>query len=521
MQTSQEILKPTKAVAYCRVSGTKQVREGHGLESQEARCREFANYKEYKVVEVFKEDMTGKTANRPAMNRMLSFLRLHPKGSVVVIIDDISRLARNLKAHISLRETLAAAGGVLESPSIEFGEDSDSLLVEHIRAVVSAHQSDKNAEQTTNRMRGRIMNGYWVFRAPIGLRFEIIEGHGKLLVRDEPNASIVQEALEGYASGRFETQAEIKRFLESQPLFPKDLPNGKVRQQKVTDILNRVIYAGYVERPKWDIALRKGHHEGLISLETFEKIQDKRNGRVKAPARKDINIDFPLRGFVECADCGKPHTACWSTSSTGVKHPYYSCKTKGCDSFRKSIRRDVIEGEFEEVLRALKPSEGLLEIMKSMFKDAWDQRQEQASATLHDVRKESRKLDKQIEGMLDRIVAAKSESVISAYEKRIEKLEREKMVMSEKLENKAKPVHSFTEMFELSLKFIANPWNIWASGQLSLKRTVLKLAFSERIAYSRKTGLRTPQVSVPFEFFGGHIQKCEMVPPHGLEPRTY
>ncbi len=124
----------------------------------------------------------------------------------------------------------------------------------------------------------------------------------------------------------------------------------------------------------------------------------------------------------------------------------------------------------------------------------------------------------QIEGMLDRIVTTKSESVISAYEKRIEKLEREKMVMSEKLENNAKPVHSFAEMFELSLKFIANPWNIWASGQLSLKRTVQKLAFSERIAYSRKTGLRTPQVSVPFEFFGGHIEKCEMVRAVGLEP---
>ena len=77
--------------------------------------------------------------------------------------------------------------------------------------------------------------------------------------------------------------------------------------------------------------------------------------------------------------------------------------------------------------------------------------------TLHDVRKESRKLDKQIEGLLDRIVTTKSESVISVYEKRIEKLELGKMVMSEKLENKPKPVHSFTETFELSLKFIANP----------------------------------------------------------------
>jgi len=48
---------------------------------------------------------------------------------------------------------------------------------------------------------------------------------------------------------------------------------------------------------------------------------------------------------------------------------------------------------------------------------------------LHDVRKERRKLDKQIDNLLDRIVTTNSESVISAYEKRIEKLEHEKLVL--------------------------------------------------------------------------------------------
>ena len=71
-------------------------------------------------------------------------------------------------------------------------------------------------------MRARVQNGYWVFQAPVGYRYERTSGHGKLLVRDEPNASAIQEALEGYASGRFETQVEVKRFLERQPSFPKD-----------------------------------------------------------------------------------------------------------------------------------------------------------------------------------------------------------------------------------------------------------------------------------------------------------
>ncbi len=89
--------------------------------------------------------MSGKFERRPAMDRMLAFLRLPPKGSVVVIIDDISRFAREVQAHFSLRQTLSDAGGILESPSIEFGEDSDSRLVEHMLASVAQHQREKNA----------------------------------------------------------------------------------------------------------------------------------------------------------------------------------------------------------------------------------------------------------------------------------------------------------------------------------------------------------------------------------------
>jgi len=43
-----------------------------------------------------------------------------------------------------------------------------------------------------------------------------------MLVRDELLAAIIQEALEGYASGRFQLQVEVKRFLESHPEYPCD-----------------------------------------------------------------------------------------------------------------------------------------------------------------------------------------------------------------------------------------------------------------------------------------------------------
>lgn len=95
-----------KAAIYTRASGAKQVRAENGLASQENRCREYCTYKDYDVTEVFSDDMSGKFERRPAMDRMLAFLRLHPKGSQAVIIEDISRFARSVQAHIKLHETL-------------------------------------------------------------------------------------------------------------------------------------------------------------------------------------------------------------------------------------------------------------------------------------------------------------------------------------------------------------------------------------------------------------------------------
>ncbi len=521
MSLAMEEQTTTKcAVIYCRVSSKMQVEEGHGLESQETRCREYAQRKGYTVIKAFYEKaVSGGTLDRPSFNKMLKFVQQANIDGVVVIIDDISRFARDIEGHWALRRALKEKGGTLESPSINFGEDSDSVLIENLLASVSQHQRQKNGEQTKNRMRARAMNGYWVFHAPPGYKYAKVEGHGKLLVRDEPLASIVQEALEGFATARFETQGEVKRFLESHPAFPKDRRTGLVRFEEVARLLGRVHYAGYIEVPGWDVGLRKGHHEGLVSLETWQAVQQRITQSAKAPARKDISADFPLRGFVVCNDCGNALTANWSTSKTGKKHPYYMCFKKGCDSYRKSIRRNVLEDAFAEIVRSLQPSKHLYDVALAMFKDAWNHQLQQADGIARTLKTEIENADKQIDGLLNRIVESRHPKVISAYETKLAQLEQNKLIIAEKLQKNTKPHHSFEEMFELAMSFLANPWKLWLDGNLSLKRTVLRLAFAERIAYCRKTGLRTPKTTLPFKVLGAfQMRKCEMAEGVGFEP---
>ncbi len=512
-----------KAVIYCRVSDPKQMQRGDGLSSQETRSRDFAKHKGYEVVAVFKEEgISGSLMDRPQMQAMLKFLKAGKhKHQYVVIIDDISRLARDLEAHIKLRTMIADVDAKLESPSIEFGEDSDSKLVERMLASVAAHQREKNAEQTKNRMQARVKNGYWIANPPPGYRFDHVAGHnGRVMIKDDPCASVVKEALESFASGKLETQGEIKRFLDASPHYPKGR-NGEVHYSRVRSLLTNVLYAGYINVPKWGIKLQPAQHEALISFETYQKIQERLNEKAKAPIRKDIKIDFPLRGFVTCNCCGHPMTSCWSKGRSG-KYPYYLCFTKGCDEYRKSIRKELMEDEFEELLHTMRPQPELLYMAKEMIEVSWEAHMQSLNQDTGALKAEIRQIERKVEQFLDRIIETDNPTLISTYEKKISTLEEQRVALNEKTAMCGRPLKSFDESFRTAIDFLGNPCKLWASDRLEDKRTVLRLAFSDKLPYRRNEGFRTAQTSLPFSLLedlrGG---KSEMARPARFELTTF
>jgi len=511
-----------KAVIYCRVSSTKQRIEGSGLESQEHRCRQYAELKGYEVEAVFPDDASGggDFMNRPGMVALLSYLDAQKAKSYVVIFDDLKRFARDTEFHIKLRREFQTRGAQIECLNFKLDDTPEGKFVETIFAAQGELEREQNRRQVIQKMKARVEKGYWVFSPPLGYKYATDRGHGKILVRDEPAASILAEALEGYASGHLQSQAEVKRFLESKPGFPKDLPTGEIRWQRVQRLLSHLTYAGYVEAPKWGVSPRKGHHEPIISLETFERIQERMNTKAKAPARKDINADFPLRGFVLCDDCGQPMTSCWSKGRS--KHYlYYLCDTRDCESNRKSIPRDKIEGAFADILRGLVSTRQLFSVATAMFKEAWNRQLAEAHRDKDEIAWQLREVEKQIETLLERIIEAENASVIRAYEGKIAMLEREKLLLAEKAARIVPSKRRLEEFIEPAFTFLANPWNLYEKGSLTLKRTVLRLAFVEPLRYSPESGYRTAEFAFPFKVLAEiSTSKSEMVGPEGLEPPT-
>ena len=114
----------SKAVIYCRVSSKTQESTGHGLASQETRCRQYADLKGYDVVAVFPDTFSGggDFMNRPGMQALLSFLDAQPAENYVVIFDDLKRYARDVEFHIKLKREMSKRGAIRECLNFNFQE---------------------------------------------------------------------------------------------------------------------------------------------------------------------------------------------------------------------------------------------------------------------------------------------------------------------------------------------------------------------------------------------------------------
>ena len=109
-----------------------------------------------------------------------------------------------------------------------------------------------------------------------------------------------------------------------------------------------------------------------------------------------------------------------------------------------------------------------------MFDNAWSQRTAQAQARRQELAREAAQSDRQIASLLDRVVEATNASVIRTYEARIAALEQRKLAVVDAIDRLRAPARGFDELFELAMDFLRNPCKLWDSGQLALRRTVLR-----------------------------------------------
>src|SRR5947208_7051194 len=177
--------------AYTRVSTVRQGEKGVSLSEQNESITRYGERNGLDIARWFEERESAATTGRPAFSQMLKLLRLGvAKG---VIIHKIDRSARNLHDWVDVGKLVDAGVDVhFATESIDLKTTAGRLSAD-IQAVVATHYSRNLRDEVKKGLYGRLKQGLYPFRAPIGY---LDQGSAKAKVQDPVRASLVRSAFE-------------------------------------------------------------------------------------------------------------------------------------------------------------------------------------------------------------------------------------------------------------------------------------------------------------------------------------
>ena len=504
-----------EGVIYTRVSSLKQVTQGSGLSTQHSACLKYAKENNIKVIKTFQDAaMSGKTIDRPALFEMIHFIKKR-KRETFVIFDDISRLSRNTEEYYFIKDKIRRYGGYLLSLKDDLeSTDPISRLKENMVVAFADYDRENNLLRVKTRMREKLQAGYWLFKAPIGMRLV-----DKILYPDNTNSVLIKKIYEDYAIGRYITYESIKYSKEAQQLInpyinkPYQLSNDLMKK-----ILTNKLYIGIIEYPKWGFKEINAIHEGFIDKELFYKVQQ----RIKSKKRKKYSVvgieHFPLKGDIECGSCSSKLLGNYSTGRDKKKYPYYRCDSSRdiCDIKPKNIQRDVIHHEFIGLLKKARINKDVLKLADKIMDDTFNKNSNHLSSIKNHNQIKIDELAKRKKAQLEKFIQASNPSLINALEKEIESIDRQIRVLEQVQFSEDDVIR-----FKLQGKtLLSHPDKAWQQADSSTKKIIFNFIFEENLkVIDGKIG--NTKYSLPYRVLKGKKSSNKgLVELRGIEPRT-
>jgi site-specific DNA recombinase len=300
----------SNAVLYLRVSTKEQAHkggeaEGYSIPAQRAACIKKAEALGAKVTaEYVDAGESAKTSARPQLQAMLA--RLAEGGIQYVIVHKVDRLARNRVDDVTINVAIKKAGARLVSVSENIDETPSGHLMHGIMSSIAEFYSQNLSTEVLKGMTQKVKNGGTPGLAPIGyLNIPIVvENRRKSTVQVDPQRGpLIQWAFQTYARGdvSLTTLADMLAAKGLVSLHRKGTAPRTLSRSHVHRLLKNRYYLGKV---RWNGVEHEGAHPPLVTMATFQKVQDVLLGHRVAGDRQREHNNY-LRGTLMCGLCGK------------------------------------------------------------------------------------------------------------------------------------------------------------------------------------------------------------------------
>jgi site-specific DNA recombinase len=415
--------------------------------------------------------------------------------------------------HFALRSHLKSLGISLRSATEPIDDTSTGKLMEGVLASFAQFDNDVRSDRTRAGMKAALELGRWTFLAPIGY-INVPKSFGKSLMPDPARAPMVSEVFEDFATGQFNKQELLAEVTRRGLRTRKGLP---ISSQAFGTLLQNRLYIGIVDVPDYGVCGKRGDFEPLISEDIFYRVQAVLSGRVQITAPLQRNHpDFPLRGFVLCAKCGRGLTGSWSKGRSG-RYAYYHC-VPPCRAV--NITNAKLEGLFVDELERFQPTPGYMRLLKESVLRVWQERKAELKTEVDDVERKAKAIQQKLDRLDDAFIFARSID-LETYERQRDRLREELTLVqidrhgSHLEELDVEGIMAFAE------RVLPRAADLWVQSSLDQRQRLQQLFFPEGVRFDGKRFDRTAVTSSAFKYLRPVEGLNEsLVDQTGIEPVT-
>ena len=339
-----KIIKP-KAIIYTRVSSKEQETNGFSIPAQTKCLKEYAENKNFEIIQEFSESTSAKESGRFEFERMLKFLKKN-KTVKNLLVEKNDRLLRNetdfakivqLAKSTDINIHLVKDNAILNKSSMP-----DDFFMFTIQSAMSARYSRNLSNEVKKGMREKAEQGYWPNKPPYGYTKKYNDKNNLIIEKKE--AEYVKTAYELYATGNHSLQSVINELYNRGIFYKPHRP--KAEKNQLYKLLKNPLYKGLF---LYDGVMYQGKQPPIVSNALYDAVQ-KSFERENKPKVASVNLLYG--GLMHCGDCG-----CTIVGEIKKnKYIYYHCNFgKGKDKCSQSTLKWVKQKEIDQqILGAIK-----------------------------------------------------------------------------------------------------------------------------------------------------------------------
>ena len=335
-----------KAIAYFRVS-TDMQKEDLSLETQEKGGEIFARDNNIEIVKKFTDVMSGGNRNRKGFIEAQKYLEENQGEIDYFIAYDVSRIARDAFAFLSLFNKLNLLNVKLKLINTLDSDSPMGKLILTILAAIFEFFRFDNADRVRDNMIVKVKEGKRMNNAPYGYR---IIDKKMVIVPEEAELIkyIYQEYLKGHGIVALERMTGKDRSTIKQWLNNKVYAGYNIFGKRK---MNKTTFKPMKNPDETKIVEAKGDWEPIIDIDTWEKVANRMSLNQELRMRNIEKTSYLLSGLL-FHTCGSKFRG-----NAGRKGTYYY-RCTGCS---RSIKSDTLD---KKVLDELFNSEFLDELNK-------------------------------------------------------------------------------------------------------------------------------------------------------------